>query len=1377
MRSCEFKTSEASTKAWYRTKGIIDQYLNILDTGKFRKQTKRLSDVANKRYGIEGKLFLEEDGGAKALPNTFMFGQIDKAKGINYGQKEKMINDSDYEEESMNVFEEKVKLLKQNMNVEVILDSDVTSSMVLPVSDKRTVAAGKPVILINPNQVFKTTAIHEFAHIFIDAFPKGLDNPRIIQALSQLEGTKLWEDVKSAYPELSEDMLKKEVLATAMGRAGSDIWDSRNNAKEISIFEAFKNWVYSFLQRTFGISKNEVNLLVEQMLDKRVEQDLMENLSDIAQEQRFIKDGEVVKEAMKVEKLNKAIFSKISNIFELYKPDTKAKKDKEASLKVEAMTKKEKTSFERLAELKDLLEKYEKTDSIAGIVKYISWSKSQVKAMESRINRLKDKGALTSDVIQDFKAYNSAMDLITDVQRTIMQMYSAKEISESKRDNFIKSIKGLTSDREVINDSLLTAQREIYAVIMMNNSNQHEVEFYKHYEKQWESIKPEEDKIPWIRRMMQENKEMIDDRVYEFYLGTAEKSIKDLDSLSSVFINEKNLNSTEIQVISKMLDYSDMITTQFALENVAIVKKDYEAFSADNPGMNTEKKYEKLIETNEAGEFSLVSQYRPEFYAEYSRMINLLNDSELYNEAYKDVTYNKTTYNLNGVEKKFNLGKEVKIEGDNVIYKVKGVIKSTPLKEAVAISEFREWKDNNTKKEKSAGIIITTPSYKWESEKYKNLSSSDLDHLNRLIVYAREADNLYEGNTSLVKKAFNSSWISLPGVTRSTMERLIEGHAGSAVYDKFTDMFKRKDDEFDIAESKDSTSAFKKVFADINNKEKLNVPIPYRVRLKGTEQSMDLHTIFFMNLEAAKNYEQKKKIESQLLTVVDVMGNRLVPDYVGMGNLLKAHGFSKKGSEIELHRPKDQLPNDVKKALDMIENRLYGIKEKDAGEIAGINIQKATSTYLKYAGSVALIGNYLNSIVNATSGTVSNLIEAMGGETYTMKDWAVAKKKYWSDTKAIITDIGSNVQTSRTNVFMNYFNVMGGENALNNKFENESKAMSLMSMDSLKFLDHGGEHMMQAQTMYAVMNSIKVLNKDGKFIDSNGMVVSEENAATLDEVISFSTDGNGNMSIKLADFVDGTTHTPLGRDKILLETKGLIKKKIIDLYGVYDSNLKSAAQREWWGKLMFFLRKWIESSTMRRWRGLAHVAKNSEDLRDVDKFYSEDLKQHQEGYYITALRFMGQVVKGLKNGQMDIIKLQGKKLSKHEIANIRKFGAEVGMMALTLLAYMAMGGMDDEPDEETLIARYLLRRELSEMAFYMAPTEALKVASTPSATIGVTKRLLDLMGQLLSPLEQYEQGTYEGQSKLKVKIGKATPAAAGLIYKDVETSLRWLQNE
>jgi len=78
----KFKTSEASTKSWLRTNGIINEFLKITDYDKFVKSNKELSDVAAEKYGIKGKLFYEEDG--NAVPNKSAFKQIDNAKGIFY---------------------------------------------------------------------------------------------------------------------------------------------------------------------------------------------------------------------------------------------------------------------------------------------------------------------------------------------------------------------------------------------------------------------------------------------------------------------------------------------------------------------------------------------------------------------------------------------------------------------------------------------------------------------------------------------------------------------------------------------------------------------------------------------------------------------------------------------------------------------------------------------------------------------------------------------------------------------------------------------------------------------------------------------------------------------------------------------------------------------------------------------------------------------------------------------------------------------------------------------------------------------------------------------------------------------------------------------
>jgi hypothetical protein len=91
--SCEFRTSEASTKAWIRTRSVIDKYLNILNVGQFRIFNRELSELAEEKFGALSKtnntrLFEEERIGDRyvAVPNKEVFKAIDNAKGIFYQQ-------------------------------------------------------------------------------------------------------------------------------------------------------------------------------------------------------------------------------------------------------------------------------------------------------------------------------------------------------------------------------------------------------------------------------------------------------------------------------------------------------------------------------------------------------------------------------------------------------------------------------------------------------------------------------------------------------------------------------------------------------------------------------------------------------------------------------------------------------------------------------------------------------------------------------------------------------------------------------------------------------------------------------------------------------------------------------------------------------------------------------------------------------------------------------------------------------------------------------------------------------------------------------------------------------------------------------------------
>lgn len=87
--SCKpFKTTEANAKSFLRTKGAIDKFLNIIDLNKFRQYHGELINQAKKYIpNFSDKLFYEQNGGKKAIPNTQAFKSIDNAKGFYYSLK------------------------------------------------------------------------------------------------------------------------------------------------------------------------------------------------------------------------------------------------------------------------------------------------------------------------------------------------------------------------------------------------------------------------------------------------------------------------------------------------------------------------------------------------------------------------------------------------------------------------------------------------------------------------------------------------------------------------------------------------------------------------------------------------------------------------------------------------------------------------------------------------------------------------------------------------------------------------------------------------------------------------------------------------------------------------------------------------------------------------------------------------------------------------------------------------------------------------------------------------------------------------------------------------------------------------------------------
>lgn len=1315
---------------------------------------------------------------------------------------------NNYTEESLDKFSQKISFLKEAMDVEVYLDPDTESSKVLAKNDPRTVAAGKPVILINPDQVFNTTAIHEFGHIFIDSIPGGLENPRLKRARKQLEGTQIESEVIELYPELTGGMLDKEIIATAMGINGSDIWDRRDS--NAGTWNAIREWFASLISRTFGIEINAVNGLVREMLDTKLNKDYLETLSsqDQMQKAKRVSDEKTNTEK-EIESLKKRlaktytqILSRVRNIEEQYRPKTKTERKKERQSKLFNELTGEKTNYERAKELVEKMEAFRDTEEHLGLIAYMDWALKEINFIDSTLkNRLSStkagQGSLSDDRVLKSLIWSNALSLVDDIQVLVDELDRKGVINSDQKAEYEAKTKLIQGERSEVENKLLAVAREIYAEHMAKADNKIKEQYILGYKEDYANglAQEGETEAEYIKRKYNADKADIFIDAKNYFMERAQQSPGDIGSFAGKFMSEKEIDSADIQIISKELDRIEQVISKFALEKATEFDEMNKKLAEQKGGkkLSQEQKYEGMYVQSEGGRFYLRSRYKPEFAETNDELFKIARSAEESSEKYKNVELRRNKNNV--VEYKdldgnwrvltLGVGKVLGPISDldqvNVTYTRPGFSDeySITIEQALAYSDHFYWRLQNTKN----GL----PTDEWLDPEFDKVKDDPI--LSFLKKEIMDSDERTDRGKSLISRSSGISFILLPTVLKTDRQRLVEGDFKGMVRRMLRDTTQVEEDDFETerGNASDSTKTnlenSVKVFADVNNREVLKVPIPFRGKLDNpNDQSLDLLTIVFMNTVASKNYQEKKEAEDTINIILEVMKNRAYPNTHGFKKMKKVNALSDESEEaLLMNDPKEGLSNEALAAMSIVENRLYGIKNKDVGSITvfgkEMNVQQLTRSWLKYSGTVALVGNWVNSIVNATMGHTANFIEAVGGEHFNLKDLKVATKKYWSDSRGIMEDMGKNVPTSKTNRMMAFFNVYGNKMILGSNFEN-NVAGSLIDGNMLRPLANAGEHMMQAQTMYAVLSGIKVTNSKGKFINKEGKVVkTKAEAASLDEMLNFvdRKDGKG-VQVVLDTSVGGTTFTPTGSNlDILTETRNLIKSKIIELHGNYDSDLQSAAQREFWGKLLFFLRKWMIPGYVRRWRGgLSSITKNWDELEDMDRYFSQDMKSDREGYYITGARFIIKtLVPAIRQMNKQLITSDWNKMGKHEKSNLVKMASEIAIISLTYALYAGFG--DDDDPEKNIVARYLTKRMYSELTFFINPVESFKIASTPTASVGTAKRLLMFSAELLSFDwgDEYESGSNKGKNKLVTKGLKAIPVLSQ-VNRDLSDSLKFL---
>jgi hypothetical protein len=163
---------------------------------------------------------------------------------------------------------ESIKKMSEVFDAVVIVDDSISSlGELLPSDHALTIKYKKPIILINSKLANQETVFHEYSHLYVDLLG-GSKDMHVKAAFDQLRNTSLFNRTKESYPELSGEMLDREVLAKAMGMEADSIFGKE--LSEISTFQKILNKIYESISQILGIGPGPVRRLALELVSNNV---------------------------------------------------------------------------------------------------------------------------------------------------------------------------------------------------------------------------------------------------------------------------------------------------------------------------------------------------------------------------------------------------------------------------------------------------------------------------------------------------------------------------------------------------------------------------------------------------------------------------------------------------------------------------------------------------------------------------------------------------------------------------------------------------------------------------------------------------------------------------------------------------------------------------------------------------------------------------------------------------------------------------------------------------------------------------------------------------------------------------------------------------
>jgi len=951
---------------------------------------------------------------------------------------------------------------------------------------------------------------------------------------------------------------------------------------------------------------------------------------------------------------------------------------------------------------------------------FLNFMTDQLYRVESRISN--DK-IFNSRLFNSSKAYiDSFISIQEDIDNALNELFKSEILSEeeySKMNNLLKNLEGvaLRSKQELIksgknyiksnNGQFIKGYREI------------ELKHKYLYEKEGREKGYFGNNLQeYVNKKMSENRDLIKKETSEDFNNMLDHPIVDIDSLSTMFNSEKDFNHPIINIFSSILDkVKDLYENNIQTKLVNLQEKT-DSFLKDKRLKSSDENFKNMIEISKSGTVFLKGNYKIEY---YDLIEDLTNKKE---KAFKEFGKDSEEYKK-AVEDFANFIKENTIELD----------------------DFRK-----------------VPIEKWKND-FKDLTEDEKSYLKVIQNLAKESDSSYGIKTKSLKKTVGyASFYELPKIRKSQISSLKSGNLIETAKEFYNETFTRQTDQEDLGQEEFENNIYK-VYTNLSGKEVKYVPIHYRIPIDLKHQSIDLPTIYALEYQNAVKFKHKNIVANDLLMFKDVIQEGKFIKKKGFGSRIISSVYNKNNTAIEYTKEDAHL---IKMLDTILNNRLYDKTNEYAGKIFGQDVNKVES-FLR--GTISKASMALNSIgapANLITGKAQNLFEVIRDPNLTLDNVKNAEKYYYTHLGGFIDDIGRNVYKSIGNQLLLSYGGLVSSHMLQNNFE-KNKTLALLNDKPLYFFQESGEHHIAAIHTMTILDSAKILDKNGNYLNSKGQIVSnKQDAASLLD-ISVIEKGMLTTTIKKPFYttLDKINEFSRGGKSTV---RSYIQSSLIKAQGNYGYEYTSELQRHFYGKALFHFKKHIISPALSRWRG---ISTNLGKDEDVILKYNYDLQRPDEGNYVTTIRFIKNVVlPKIKAFQLSLIIKEFKDRDSWEQANIRRTFTELAVIStFASLAYLFAASAGDD-DDEMWFAAAVFRRLQSEASQYYDITEAWRVLKNPISSLAFLESTSKLLGSITNFIDPFTDDRLEHFEKNTVNMTKFIPG--NKIFKEPKEAFEYL---